>query len=654
METKFGVKPTTVSYSAAISACEKGEPAQWALALQLLVRMGRANITADVVCFSAAISACGRGRQWERAVSLLRTMQHGGNIDTGDSNNSVWMGPVKPNTVSFTAAIGACGNAGEWEEALKLLEEMRPQVETNSQPDSWRSNRSDWGGKGKGKGKGGNSDNGTTPRPNEVTCNVVITVLGKGGQWGRIPTLLKEMVAQPSGGGKYGYGVKLKTLSYNMAISVCAKGGQWEHALQILHSMGGGGSSARVDGAPEPDTITYNAAMSACEKAREWERALELLQQLKAVGAKSASRSISNLAEYGERVAAPVQPNRISYNTAISGCAKEGMWKKAIELMDEMWEAVGGKNLGEGTHWSDSTDSGSRGAKGGNSADMLRPDVITYAAVVSACCRAEPKPKLVRAFKLFEELRLELRLDDALDADEDVEEDGYRGYDGNLEKEKAKERAKEKAEKVSAEEEEVEGGERAAQWRARQREKEMSSVSSVCYELKQACGRAGELKKAEKVQRLMARLGVKELQPLATFELPVVVSADTTTSSVAGGDVIAGNAGVNMTTNGEKDETSFIIDDREHAPPRAKSSSRGTKRQAAGADAAAAPRPRKYTHAVRDMVVRLQSETEYTYDLTALPALYMASEENLWNQKTDKVSCCTLLAALLFSPILYS
>ena len=72
--------------------------------------MRRAGLTFDVFSFSAAISACEKGGQWERALSLLDEMRERG---------------VTPDVISFNAVISACEKAGKWERALWLLDEMR-------------------------------------------------------------------------------------------------------------------------------------------------------------------------------------------------------------------------------------------------------------------------------------------------------------------------------------------------------------------------------------------------------------------------------------------------------------------------------------------------------------------------------------------------
>ncbi|CAK0888332.1 unnamed protein product [Prorocentrum cordatum] len=60
-------------YSAGISACEKGD--QWQRALALLSEMWEAKLEPNVMSCSAGISACEKGEQWQRALSLLNEMR---------------------------------------------------------------------------------------------------------------------------------------------------------------------------------------------------------------------------------------------------------------------------------------------------------------------------------------------------------------------------------------------------------------------------------------------------------------------------------------------------------------------------------------------------------------------------------------------------
>ena len=64
---------TLVTYNAGISACEKGE--QWQRALALLSEMWEATLRPSVTSYGAGMSACNKGRQLTRALSLFRDMR---------------------------------------------------------------------------------------------------------------------------------------------------------------------------------------------------------------------------------------------------------------------------------------------------------------------------------------------------------------------------------------------------------------------------------------------------------------------------------------------------------------------------------------------------------------------------------------------------
>ena len=142
---KAGVAPSVYSYSAAISACEKGR--QWEDALSLLEEMRTRGVEPSVYSFNAAISACGAGGQWERALSLLEEMHSRG---------------VEPDVISFSAAISACEKGGQWERALSLLDEMRA----------------------------------AGVAPDVISFSAAISACEKAGEWERALALLDEMRAR--------------------------------------------------------------------------------------------------------------------------------------------------------------------------------------------------------------------------------------------------------------------------------------------------------------------------------------------------------------------------------------------------------------------------------------------------------------------------
>ena len=72
--------------------------------------MPKAKILSDAISYSAVISACEKGGQWEQALTLFQAMPKA---------------KISPNVVSYSAGISACEKGGQWEQALTLFESMR-------------------------------------------------------------------------------------------------------------------------------------------------------------------------------------------------------------------------------------------------------------------------------------------------------------------------------------------------------------------------------------------------------------------------------------------------------------------------------------------------------------------------------------------------
>ena len=62
----------TIACNAAISACDRGN--QWQLAVALLSIMAHASVASSITTYNDAISACEKGKEWQLALAVLEGM----------------------------------------------------------------------------------------------------------------------------------------------------------------------------------------------------------------------------------------------------------------------------------------------------------------------------------------------------------------------------------------------------------------------------------------------------------------------------------------------------------------------------------------------------------------------------------------------------
>lgn len=104
---------------------------------------------------------------------------------------------------------------------------------------------------------------------------------------------------------------------------VCGKNRDWRNALELLNDM--------KRNSIFPNQHTYSALINALGNSGQWERALDVLNQMK-----EKNMRVSVVA-YNSAIAALAKESRkVGVDDAGSGMKRDEMWKKAIELLDEM------------------------------------------------------------------------------------------------------------------------------------------------------------------------------------------------------------------------------------------------------------------------------------------------------------------------------
>ncbi|CAK8997287.1 Pentatricopeptide repeat-containing protein At2g41720 (Protein EMBRYO DEFECTIVE 2654) [Durusdinium trenchii] len=93
-----------------------GRRSLWRTSLQLLPEMWQRDLVPNSISFNAAMDACQKGAAWQHATSLLKEME------------SEEMGIPSPDVVSYSTAMSACAKAGNWEMTLGFFVSMQQRL----------------------------------------------------------------------------------------------------------------------------------------------------------------------------------------------------------------------------------------------------------------------------------------------------------------------------------------------------------------------------------------------------------------------------------------------------------------------------------------------------------------------------------------------
>jgi pentatricopeptide repeat protein len=324
--------PTVKTYNGLMSACA-GNPRLWKTSLKLLDECNRQpGVQPDIYTYTIAMRACARGRLTSRALTLFQVAQDKG---------------LSLDVYAYTSVMDACVKGGKWKTCLELLDQMR--ISTNN------------------------------VKPNGYTYSVAISACGNGVQWAKAVELLTEMRQQK---------IPINLITYNAAITALAKASTKQRD-RTKHQRGGSSSSSQKQQQRE------NQRQISGNKANEPKKTFrgDLNQKLKSKSILDRDyekdtytgnndndcdkiwRIVLNLLEQMQKEG--VQPDAISYSSAIRACGAAGQWKEALELIRIMQAS---KDL------------------------KLKPNRIAYTNAILACGRAgQYQP----ALQLFDQMKQE-------------------------------------------------------------------------------------------------------------------------------------------------------------------------------------------------------------------------------------------------------
>jgi pentatricopeptide repeat domain-containing protein 1 len=78
---------------------------------QLLSDMEQAGVAPNVITYSSAITACDRAGEWQQALLLLKHMTD--------------VAAVQPNAITYSAVMSALARKGRYSEAMELLNNIK-------------------------------------------------------------------------------------------------------------------------------------------------------------------------------------------------------------------------------------------------------------------------------------------------------------------------------------------------------------------------------------------------------------------------------------------------------------------------------------------------------------------------------------------------
>lgn len=402
------VIPNAVCYQAAMTACARA--GDLASALELLSEAQErqqqqqqeelasgssssspSSPTLTVIAYNICMAAATKQADYQTAIRIFQTM------------------PIKPDAVSYGTLLAACQAAGEWEKLLQYADEMRMA--------GW-----EWDGLALTSILQACQQLGLAQRALDTLQRMKLLVDGS----------ISTRYRHTAGWERAGQRPPLTgpdAVAYRLAISACARGGAWRDGIRLLDEL----ESSQLYHA---DVMAYTSAITGCEYVGEWAQAFRLLERMRknnvepnqvtfaaVLGACATACAREIVSANGSTAHSPddsptqkigtspmlipqeralrllrvmkkdpsvCNPNTQVYNAAIRVCAEAMDFTRALKVYQDMLEFR-------------------RTMDDPSEADQVRPNVITYGSLMTACERIGCSDGVNTVFRL-------------LDADPDVME----------------------------------------------------------------------------------------------------------------------------------------------------------------------------------------------------------------------------------------
>jgi len=267
----------------------------WQSALALIDEAEASNIKPGYILYTNVISACAKKGEWGHALGLISKMK---------------ASSVAPNRITYNAAIHACCKAGQREIGAKLVEEMKDQslgVDVVTYTSLIAGHM--WAKDIKsviGTFKQMQADK---VKPNGQTYASVLTALTTAGLWKSALDAYSNVLEQR---------VSVPTSIHNMAISSHLRLGEWLQAVKAYMRM----RNERIS----QDIHSHCLAVQAHFFGGQHESGMRFVNQIVEMQASDTNAASSQAAS---------EPRLKLFTAALKGCEKNGLWREAIQLVNE-------------------------------------------------------------------------------------------------------------------------------------------------------------------------------------------------------------------------------------------------------------------------------------------------------------------------------